>query len=178
MEYRLFNVDGFHLIRSDRTYESEKEYVGGVCFYFNKEWTNAKHIHTKTQHCDRNIEILTTSVRPYYLPCEFTHVIFYGVYIPLGGYHSCALDTLNDEINIQSSNQPNALHLIMGDFNHCTLANTHPDLHQYITCPTRNDNTLDLCYGQMKNANKCRKLPSLGTSDHDVIHLTPAYLSS
>ena len=177
MDDKLFNVDGFHLIRSDRTYESEKDCGGGICFYFNKQWTNVKNIKTKTQHCDKNIELLTSSVRPYFLPREFSHVIFYGVYIPPEANHSCALETLNEEINKHSSNHPNALHLVLGDFNHCTLTSTRPDLHQYITCPTRGDNTLDLCYGQLKNAYKCRKLPALGASDHDVIHLTPAYKS-
>ena len=178
MDDKLFNIDGFHLVRSDRTYESEKDCGGGVCFDFNKEWTNVKNIHTKTQYCDKNIEILISSVRSYYLPREFSHVIFYGVYIPPDASHNCATDLLNEEINKHSLDHPNALHLIMGDFNHCTLESTRPDLHQYITCSTRKDNTLDLCYGQIKHAYKCKKLPPLGASDHDVIHLTPAYKSN
>ena len=45
-----------------------------------------------------------------------------------------------------------------------------------MTCPTRLDSILDLCYGNIKNAYKSIKLPPIGQSDHNAIQLVPAYV--
>ena len=62
----------------------------------------------------------------------------------------------------------------MGDFNNCKLSKSL-NLYQYVTCPTRKNKTLDMCYGSIKEAYKASPLPPLGSSDHRAIHLTPVY---
>ena len=52
LDDKLFQIDGFHLVRSDRTLESQKDGGGGVCFYFNEQWTNVKNVHIKSKYCD------------------------------------------------------------------------------------------------------------------------------
>ena len=46
----------------------------------------------------------------------------------------------------------NAFIVITGDFNHVSLDKTLPTFHQYVDCPTRDYNTLDLLYANAKGA--------------------------
>jgi len=62
-----------------------------------------------------------------------------------------------------------------GDFNHVSLSKTLPTFKQFVECTTRGDKTLDLLYASVKNAYKCSALPPLGSSDHDMLHLSPSY---
>ena len=55
------------------------------------------------------------------------------------------------------------------------LCSCLPSFKQYVTCPTCQKKTLDLCYGNIPNAYKYVILPPNGTSDHDTVHLVPAY---
>ena len=64
---------------------------------------------------------------------------------------------------------------ILGDFNSCDLSLHLPTLQQYITCPTCLNRTIDLCYGNIKNAYRPVCRPPLGQSDHNVVHLLPKY---
>ena len=65
----------------------------------------------------------------------------------------------------------------MGDFNHYTVGTSLLTLHQYVTCPTRNNKTLDICCGHGKDGYKSSALPPLGDSDHSMVHLIPKYKS-
>uniref|UniRef100_A0AAV2MLB6 Uncharacterized protein n=1 Tax=Knipowitschia caucasica TaxID=637954 RepID=A0AAV2MLB6_KNICA len=51
-----------------------------------------------------------------------------------------------------------------------------PSLHQYVDIPTRKQNTLDLCYGNISDAFVARAHAPLGFSDHNVV-LIPHYLT-
>ena len=44
-----------------------------------------------------------------------------------------------------------------------------------MTCPTREKNTIDLCYGNVLRAYKSVSLPPVGKPDHNAIHLIPKY---
>ena len=44
-----------------------------------------------------------------------------------------------------------------------------------MTCPTREKNTTDLCYGNVPRAYKSVSLPPVSKSDHNAIHLIPTY---
>lgn len=55
------------------------------------------------------------------------------------------------EVTQASSNSP--------DLNRCTLKDMRRDFHQFITCPTRHNETLDLCYVKVKGTYKIH-LPS------------------
>lgn len=50
-----------------------------------------------------------------------------------------------------------------------------PNYYQYVKCPTRRDKTLDLCFGNIKDAYKGYAKPPLGDSDHNAIQLVPQY---
>ncbi|KAI3355347.1 hypothetical protein L3Q82_017888 [Scortum barcoo] len=79
------NVDllGFTAVRADRdTKASGKSKGGGLIMYVNNRWCNPGHISVKTVSCCRDLELLAVSLRPYYLPREFSHVITVCVYIP------------------------------------------------------------------------------------------------
>ena len=50
-----------------------------------------------------------------------------------------------------------------------------PSFYQYVTRPTRKNNILDECYGNIPGAYRSFALPPIGNSDHDTVHLVPAY---
>ena len=63
---------------------------------------------------------------------------------------------------------------VLGDFNSCGITSLLPDLHQSVTCPTRLNKTIDLCYN-IPDAFRALCRPALGRWDHNVIHLVPRY---
>ena len=75
-------VDGFQTVRADRSHrESGKKKGGGLAILINK-WCHPSHVTVKERVCSPDIELLAVSLRPYYLPREFSHVIIVVVYIP------------------------------------------------------------------------------------------------
>ncbi|XDV11016.1 hypothetical protein PO909_000083 [Leuciscus waleckii] len=64
---------------------------------------------------------------------------------------------------------PEAPVFVLGDFNHCSLKKCLRDFSQYVTCPTRQNKSLDLCYGSIKGAYKALPLPPLGGADHNCV---------
>ena len=49
--------------------------------FVNDRWCHPGHIRVKEQLCTRDLELLAVSMRPYYLPREFSQVIAVFVYI-------------------------------------------------------------------------------------------------
>lgn len=47
--------------------------------------------------------------------------------------------------------------------------------HQFVTCTTRKNKTLDLLYANLKDAYSSTALPPLGRSDHNLALLSPLY---
>ena len=125
--------------------------------------------------CTQDIEILTISVRPFYLPREFGQIMVSVVYVPPQANTSKASNYIRNVYDKFQSLSPGCPHFILGDFNKCTLNDVLPDLYQYVNCSTRFNSTIDLCYGNIKNAFKSYVKPPLGTSDHNVVHLMPCY---
>ena len=62
------NMEGFSLFRSDRTKDSGKKNGGGVCLLVNEKWCHQNNMSVKHKVCPPNFELLTVSVRPYYIP--------------------------------------------------------------------------------------------------------------
>ena len=64
---------------------------------------------------------------------------------------------------------------------HVSLSNadsvdsTLPDFHQFVSCPTRKNSTLDLLYANVKEAYTATPLPPLEKSDHNLVLLMPQY---
>ncbi|KAK0150901.1 hypothetical protein N1851_007984 [Merluccius polli] len=147
-------LDGFSApFRMDRVAANTgKSRGGGVCLYINEHWCKTTLVREKL--CTKDIELLSVSMRPFYLPREFPQIFVTIVYEALS---------------------PDAPNLILGDFNHCSLNKTLKCFYKYVSCPTRNGKILDQCYGSIKGAYKSVPLPPLGSADHNCVHLIPAY---
>ena len=96
------------------------------------------------------------------------------VYIHPKANASNGVSTIHKITHKLQSLCPDAPCFILGDFNHCELKSMK-NFYQYISCPTRLNKTIDLCYGSIKGAYKAVALPPLGFSDHNTIFLTPTY---
>nr|XP_057907087.1 uncharacterized protein LOC131104187 [Doryrhamphus excisus] len=114
-------------------------------------------------------------MRPYYLPREFSHVIAIAAYIPPSANADAACDVIHSAVGRLQTQHPQALLLLSGDFNHASPSSTLPTFTQYVTCCTRDNKTLDLCYANTKEAYNSTALPPLGRSDHNLVHLQPVY---
>ncbi|TWW81279.1 hypothetical protein D4764_01G0010940 [Takifugu flavidus] len=133
------------------------------------------HITIKEQHCCKDIELLAVSMRPHYLPREFTHALAVVVYIPPSANADAACDVLLSAVSRLQTQHPDALLLISGDFNHASPLSSLPKFTQYVTCHTRDNKTLDLFYANTKEAYRSLPLPPLGRADHNLVHLQPVY---
>lgn len=170
------DIQGFKLIRGDRILENtNKTKGGGLCVYVNEQWCHPNNVILKRHSCTPNLEILTVSLRPYYLPREFSHVIHSTIYIPDKSVVKPAEKELFSAIQDLERNSPNALFIIDGDFNHGSLKNCTSQYYQHVTCTTRGNATLDYCYSNVKDAYVCKQEPKLGKSDHNLVLLSPKY---
>ncbi|RUS86773.1 hypothetical protein EGW08_005433 [Elysia chlorotica] len=120
------NIDGFSVYRSDRTAESGKTRGGGVCAYINNKWCNNNNTHVTERTCTQDMEVLSLSLRPYYLPREFPKVNLNVVYAPPQANAKRAEDYLSNLIHEQQNKSPDSAILITGDFNHSTLESSLP----------------------------------------------------
>ena len=108
--------------RLDRSADiANKRHGGGVCFYIDKRYCNT--IIVRESICTPDIELLTTSLRPYYLPWEFQQ-LFFTVYIHLRANTSAATQLIADATRRLDSISWDAPKFILGDFNHCKLDRT------------------------------------------------------
>ena len=73
-------IDGFGTsIRLDiNKHDTGKEHGGGVCFYVNRRW--CRTVVVRDTLCTPDIELLSVSLRPFYLPREFPQLFFTLVY--------------------------------------------------------------------------------------------------
>uniref|UniRef100_A0A674MJD0 Reverse transcriptase domain-containing protein n=2 Tax=Takifugu rubripes TaxID=31033 RepID=A0A674MJD0_TAKRU len=83
--------------------------------------------------------------------------------------------TLADCIQQVERTHPDALVIVLGDFNQSNLRYELPRYKQFIKCPTRAENTLDHCYTTVKDAYRAVPRAALGLSDHVMVHLIPTY---
>ncbi|KAK0153060.1 hypothetical protein N1851_005270 [Merluccius polli] len=169
-------MDGFTMIRHDRDLgKTGKCGGGGVCMYINKQWCHPGHVTEKRRVCDQNIELLVVSCRPYYIPREFSNVIVMVAYIAPSANAKLATDTIARATHDLLSHTPDALVIINGDFNHCSLSSFMPSFKQFVTCPTRSDRTIDLFYANVRDSYYSTALPPLGRSDHNLVLLSNNY---
>ncbi|TWW62365.1 Polyhomeotic-like protein 2 [Takifugu flavidus] len=168
-------LEGFTLLRADRSRESGKRKGAGLAVFVNDRWCNPGHITIKEQHCCKDIELIDVSMRPHYLPREFTHALAVVVYIPPSANADAACDVLLSAVSRLQTQHPDALLLISGDFNHASPSSSLPKFTQYVTCHTRDNKTLDLFYANTKEAYHSLPLPPLGRANHNLVHLQSVY---
>ena len=61
------NIEGFSLSRTDRIKDSGKKFGSGLCLFVNLKWCHQNNMAQKHKVCMPNVEMLTVSVRPYYI---------------------------------------------------------------------------------------------------------------
>ncbi|KAK0155559.1 Ras GTPase-activating-like protein IQGAP1 [Merluccius polli] len=171
-------IDGFgQPIRLDRdTQLTGKTQGGGVCLYVNPRW--CKTIIIRESICSPHIELLSISLRPFYLPREIPQLVITLVYIHPRANSADAAAEITKLVHRLQSISPDAPYFILGDFNTCSLKKHLGHFYQYVSCPTRHGKILDLCYGTVKDAYKSYAMSPLGSSDHSCIFLAPIYQSA
>ncbi|CDQ57272.1 unnamed protein product [Oncorhynchus mykiss] len=163
-------LDGFTLVRADRDLTvTGKPHGGGVCLLVRDQW--CKSILVRETLCTPNIELLSVSLQPYYLPSEFPQLFVTVVYIQLKANIIKASEIIYNLSQKLESHSPKAPKFIFGDFNNCTLHKVLRTYHQYVKCHTRKNRTLDLCYGTIPKAFSATTRHPMGTSDHNVANL-------
>ena len=118
------------------------------------------------QYCCKDIEFLTLSLRPFYVPREFTKIFVTTVYIPPSADVKVAESILYAEICKTENDNPDAVKIITGDFNNCDFGKCVPTYTQFVNFATREDKLLDPFFCNVKNSYMARKLSPLGISDH------------
>ncbi|GFR74907.1 endonuclease domain of the non-LTR retrotransposon LINE-1 [Elysia marginata] len=111
------------------------------------------------------------SIRPFYLPREFSNIVFNVVYIPPNANDSDVTEQLVSIVQEQEDRWSDAAVYVLGDFNHVTLRDHLPHFSQHVTVPTRKEKTIDLCYSNTPDSYKSYQLPCLGDSDHKMVHI-------
>ena len=171
----VVDINGFTMVRGDRTDASGKKRGGGVVLYVNDRWCN--NIAIKSSICTPDLELLTISLRPYYLPREFTNVFATVLYIPPSADKEAAVSTVRNNATSLANCKPDSVHIIFGDVNHCSkeMKTSLHGFYQYVTCSTRKDNILDTFYSNIRHAYSSKQLAPLKSSDHFMIHMSPIY---
>lgn len=77
------NLPCFSTVRVDRdTKASGKNRGGGLIILVNNKWCHPGHVTVEDKICCQDNELLAVSLRPYYVPQEFSHIVAIIVYIP------------------------------------------------------------------------------------------------
>ena len=77
------SLGGFNLHRANRAEESGKRKGGGLAVFVNDRWCKTGHTTVKEQLCCKDIELLAVSMRPFYLPRDFSHVVVIVAYVKI-----------------------------------------------------------------------------------------------
>lgn len=107
----LCQLEGFSLLRSDRTEMSGKSQGGGIGIFINDNWCRQYMVRETFSNPD--VELLCVSLRPHYLPREFGNSLLCAVYVPPSG------NAVKAAAHITATYR--APVFILGDFNHCKL---------------------------------------------------------
>ena len=171
------SIDGFGVpFRTDRDAAiGGKKRGGGVCLYVNERWCSGSNVTVRKQLNTPDLDLLSVSLRPRYLPREFGQLFVMVIYTPPQSNPARAASQIADVVRELQMISPDAPNFIAGDFNSCDLCTCLPTFHQYVTVPTRKNKTIDLLYGNVPDAFKSFVLPPVGKSDHDSVHLVPTY---
>jgi hypothetical protein len=154
--------DGFTAYRMDHDQGiTGKSRGGGVSLLIRDDWCRSESVVVREQLCTPDIELLCVSLRPFYLPREFLQLFFTVVYIHPQANIAKASETIFHLSQKLESLSPDAPKFFLGYFNNCSLRKNLRTYYQYVSCNTRKNKTLDLCYGSIKGAYSASSLPLL-----------------
>ena len=170
-------LDGFGVpYRCDRNpIITQKESGGGACIYVNNRYCSEANVTVRKRLCTPDVELISLSLRPKYLPREFGQIFVTTVYAHPRANQRRAATEIAEVVRSLQTLSPDAPNFVLGDFNSCDLRTTLPAFKQYVTTNTRLDNKPDRCYGNIPLAYKSFLLPEIGRSDHMTVHLLPTY---
>ena len=131
----------------------------------------------KRHWCSLHLECLTVSLRPYFLPREFSHIIYNTIYVPNRNLAEPAAQKLCEIIDNIETSSPDALVLINGDSNYCSLKSQRQISPTRHLCYARENVTLDMFYSNVKDAYTSIQLPKLGNADHNLVSMLPKLCS-
>ena len=106
-----------------------------VGVFINLRW--CQNYKVRERFCNENIEFMSITLRPYYLPREFNKICLIIVYIPNDANYNAARSNLLDQINLIQNDSPNALKIIAGDFNQANFNRYIINYTQYVKFFTR-----------------------------------------
>lgn len=138
--------------------------AGGILFV--NKWCNPKHATIKEQICTKDNELLVVSLRPHYLPREFTVVLAILVYIPPSANAEVASDVVLNVITRLQTRYPDSFICMSGDYNHVSLSKTLPTFSSMWTVQRGGKRPWTFCMQMQKmhtNAYKCTALPLIMT---------------
>ena len=172
-------LEGFgYPYRTDRDNEiSGKKTGGGVCVYVSERWCRKKAVIVRESVSTANVDILTLSFRPDYLPRDFGQIFVTVVYCQPKALEKDCLKSLRDIVDKMNKVSPLAPHIICGDFNQNDLKKQLPNFYQYVSCTTRKNAVLDKCYGNIKSAYRSIQRAPVGDSDHCALYMLPQYVT-
>ena len=105
--------------------------------------------------------MLTVSVRPYYIPREFSHVLVTTVDVPPSADAKDAANVISSHMHDLEISAPGAFKIITCDFNHCPLKTSTMNYFHHVKCSTRKERILDQCYTKVQDAYTAVSLPPL-----------------
>ena len=115
-------IDGFALpYRMDRdSTKVGKKGGGGGCLYVNGKWCDSANVCVKKRVCTEDVELISVSLRPRYLPRAFGLIFVTVVYAQVFDLASAAragntIAATVRELQLLSADAPC---FIVGDFNH------------------------------------------------------------
>lgn len=142
-----------------------------MCVYINERW--CKTVLVRERLCTKDVELLSLSMHPMYLPREFPQIFVTVVYVHPKANEKSALELISQSVHKLRSLSPDTPILFIGDLNHYSLDKILRNFYQYVSCPTRKNRILDKCYGSIKNTYKSTPPPALGSADHNCVYLVP-----
>ncbi|XP_058254361.1 uncharacterized protein LOC131358936 [Hemibagrus wyckioides] len=165
------SLDGYESIRIDRDPQlTQKRRGGGLIVFVNKAW--ATDVQVETLMNTQDYELMVVSIKPHGHPKGAPPLIFIHVYVPGPNFKKAAAEIAGFFYDALEEWCDSSVFLL-GDFNRSDMTPYLGTMEQYVTCPTRYNNTLDLCYGNVPGAYICVCKRPLGRSDHNVIIMIP-----
>ena len=95
--------------------EQKLQTIVDNCLFVNRKYCHRNNIHVIQHICSPDVEILSVSLRPYYLPREFPKVCMNVVYVPPSGNDEAAAQALADAVNNQLNRSPDSAVIVTGD---------------------------------------------------------------
>ena len=115
-----------------------------------------------------DVDLLSLSLRPHYLPREFGQVFVTVLYRPPWACQARAAQQVADTVR--------ELQVLSADASSFVSTTATSVLVYHLLKKTKKQKNIDFpCYGNIPGAFRSFALPPIGNSDHNTVHLVHAY---